>query len=263
MSSHINTSNPINALIAIYNFGNYKSGDKDVAQALLANLQRVPYCTIESLSEMCNVSVSTFQRFYKDIGYKTFSEFKLKITEALAAHLERNAHISVDRLPGEDSIDALFRQATESVSLIRTSLDRARLRALALDMHGYKRIYIHDTYFSSAKLFLQGDLALDGKKVSLSLYTEQQQCDLAELDEASFLLAFCGRSARYREIENELPAARQKGARIGVICMAPFFRHADACDHLLLGKGTGSSLDMMAADLIFTALSMTYRENCL
>jgi DNA-binding MurR/RpiR family transcriptional regulator len=263
MASHINTSNPINALIAIYNFGNYKSGDKDVAQALLANLRRVPDCTIESLAGLCNVSVSTFQRFYKYIGYKSFSEFKIKITDALSSHLEKNTHISIDRQPGENSIDALFRQAIESVTLVGASLDHVRLLALATELQRYKRIYIHDTYFSSAKLFLQGDLALDGKKVSLSLYTEQQQRDLAEFDATCFLLAFCGRSARYREIEFEIPAARKKGACIGVICLAPVFRYADACDHLLLCKGTGSSLDMLAADLIFTALSTTYRENCL
>lgn len=263
MPSHINTSNPINALIAIYNFGYYKSGDKDIAQALLANLQRVPDCTIETLAELCNVSISTFQRFYKDIGYKTYSEFKIKITESLSTHLDKNTHVAIDLQPGEDSVDALFRQASESIGLVAASLDHARLLALATDMHRYDRIYIHDTYFSSAKLFLHGDLALDGKKTTLSLYTEQQQNDLAELDENCFLLAFCGRSARYREIESEIPAARGKGARIGVLCMAPAFRHADACDHLIICKGTGSSLDMMAADLLFTALSTTYRENCL
>lgn len=263
MSSHINTSNPINALVAVYNFGNYKSGDKEIAQILLANLRKVPDCTIEMLADLCCVSVSTLQRFYKDIGYKTYAEFKLKITDALAAHVYKNAYTTNNVLPGEDSLDTLFKQATDAVASVSSAIDRMRLNDLAEDLHRHSRIFIHDTFFSTAKLMLQGDLALNGKQVTFSLFTEQQSKDIRSMEPGCLLLAFCGNSARYREIENEIPLARKAGSRIAVITFSPAFRHTDICDHLLQFKGAGNSLDMVAADLVFLSLSTVYREKFL
>ncbi len=261
MPNHINTTNPINALVAINNFGHYKAGDKQIAHTLLSGLRDIPESTIEQVSVRCNVSVSTFQRFYRDIGYGSYSEFKLKIAAALDAHIDKNAYIDHRDLSfGLDPINALLIQARTSIEQLESSLDRSKLENLARSIHGADKVFIHDTFFSNEKLLFQGDLALTEKTVTFSLLTEDQQADLKALDETSFLLAMVGNSSRYREIVSEIPLAAKSGAAIGVLSLSPTFPHVNLCDHYLPFSGVGNSLDIMTEGLIFNMLSIVYRQ---
>lgn len=261
MHNHINTSNPINALVATYNLCNYKTSSKDISHNLLSNLTKIPDCTVDELAELCSVSVSTLHRFLKEIGYGSYTEFKLKITDAITTHIYKNQYLAVNSIkPGESTVESLLRQAHENIDKVSSSLDMEKLHSLADALHSYDRIFIHDTMYSSAKLALQGDLALTGKKVVFSIYTEQQKKDLKKMDKACFFLAYYGGTSRFREIEDEIPAVKKTGAYIGVISRTSVFKYKDLCDQFLLFNGSLNVLDLLSDSLIFYIISTVYRE---
>lgn len=264
MPNHINTTHPIMALTAVSVYGGPKSGDRQIAKALLPQLERIPRCTIQELSELCHVSVSTFHHFYKSIGYTSFAEFKVKMTDALETHVYKNPVVAPASIhPGEDPYDALLRETRDSVDAVAAWLDREALNAFAEEMHRASRIYIHDTYYSGEKLNLMSDLALVGKDTTLSIYTEGQRTDIESLDAECFLIACVNEPSRSREIEAEIPEAKARGARIGVLSLSPGFRYPELCDHLIEIARPMPRGDQTVCSLVFRLLSCAYRERFL
>ena len=71
--------NALNTLIMEYTYYKSDSNEKLIAQTMLKNIRKISDYTIEQTAECCNFSVSTCRRFIRQLGYNSYSEFRMHL----------------------------------------------------------------------------------------------------------------------------------------------------------------------------------------
>ena len=89
------TENPIYALVAGSMFSGETHLDKHLAQVTLKYISNFNSMTVERMAELCQVSVSTYLRFCKKLGYSSFTEFRVRIVDALGKYKFLNTPFSL------------------------------------------------------------------------------------------------------------------------------------------------------------------------
>lgn len=87
-----------------------------VAEYVIQNAERVVYQTITELGEETSCSLASIQRFYRQLGFTTYGDFKLRLATELASAESRKTVKPRTRLDAvvEDGVEAL----TQSKELI-------------------------------------------------------------------------------------------------------------------------------------------------
>ena len=262
MGTNANSDTPIIALAAEYNFMKDNTSEKVIAQTVLAHISEIPHMTLEEAAACCNVSVSTFLRFCRSIGYSSYGAFKMKMSEAITNYNYRNAPFSQHILYNSDTyFDAAAATITDAITHLKEVLDISSCKRLAEKIYEKKKIYLHDAMYSSVRLSLQSDLAVTGKIVTFSPNNVQQSKDARLADKDSLYLLNYDGSQRSSEVPKTLRAAREKEAFTAVISHTRIFPGSEYCDILLeIGKGNSLISDFMLHDMVYQYLSVIYRE---
>ena len=257
-----NPTNPLLSLAAEYNYLKEGSSERQIAHMLLKNICKVPVWTIEQAALCCHVSISTFRRFIKDIGYNSYTEFKMKITDVI----ENYDFLSPASLEASGlDFDAYVRQTASSmISDIQTltlNLQSSEFMQATRLLHDSSHIYIHDLLKSNMKLALQANLALSGKAVTLS-YNPQEQWQDAKAAGPSklFLLVYDGQQ-RSRQVVHTIPEVHSHGGKMIVLSGVSSFPHMELCEIVIYtGAGHFALSDMLIHDLAYLYLAELYKS---
>lgn len=136
----------------IYNLTAYinNSLDKDVnyhiARSLLENIHKIEGFSLESASEACNVSPSTFNRFCKKIGFRNFSNLRNTVVikygacsekmdidlsaDSFISQLKENVEV-IKNIP-EELIDRIIKKIKESRRIVILGFEKHQIQALEL-----------------------------------------------------------------------------------------------------------------------------------
>ena len=218
-----NHTDPLLTLAADYNYFKEGSTEKKTAQVLLKNICKIPSWTIEQMALNCNISISTCRRFIKEIGYESYIEFKLKITDLIQNY---DFHTPPGLSPNTRSSVSYIKQTTDLLTNDVRSLEKA-LEPVAITkavtaLHEYDQIVIHDLFKSSTHLAFLSHLALTGKTVTVSADIASQKRDAKNASPKQlFLLVYDGLQ-HARETLNTLPPYTAAGP---ILFLFPAFRH--------------------------------------
>ena len=257
-----NHTDPLLTLAADYNYFKEGSTEKKIAQVLLKNICKIPSWTIEQMALNCNISISTCRRFIKEIGYESYTEFKLKITDLIQNY---DFHTPPGLSPNDPHIESYIKQTTDrltsDVRSLEKTLDPKAITQAVTALHAYEHIVIHDLFKSSTHLAFLSHLALTGKTVTVSADIASQKRDAKNASPKQlFLLVYDGLQ-HARETLNTLPAVHSRGAHIILISSVPSFPHQELCSTVLyIGEGGSPLSSMLLLDLTYLYMGELYKS---
>lgn len=267
MGTNTNTDALISALAAEYNFLPEHSAEKRIAQIMLCHISQLPHLTLEEAAALCHVSESTFARFCKHMGYDSFSAFKSKIAAVLENYPYQPQHFRGRSVSSSAAFKQDIQQAVQTdMERFWESFEPHSYDRLAEAMHRASNIYFHDTVYSTVRLLLQSDLAVDHKMVTFSPNNIQQRKDVQTAPPGSLFLFMYDGHVRSKEM---LPCVQYLQRHKSAIITA-FFSPIDDlsvigdCDFFFkLPQGSASLTALMMHDLVYEYLSILYREKYL
>ncbi len=108
---------------------------KQIASFILEQTDRVSVMTLRELSDACGVAEPTVVRFFTNLGYRSFLEFRIDLARTSIPESGNSLGDGYWELSAEDSTDAILTKAPEAISscLHRTahSLDRNKIDEIA------------------------------------------------------------------------------------------------------------------------------------
>ncbi|MBB3934159.1 MurR/RpiR family transcriptional regulator [Aureimonas phyllosphaerae] len=104
-----------------------RKSERKVADAVLSDPRSVLGATIAELSALASVSQPTVVRFSTAVGCDGFSDFKLRLAQALALGVPATHSVLLDSDPPEAVAEKIFDYTMTSLDWARTHLDRAAL----------------------------------------------------------------------------------------------------------------------------------------
>ena len=254
-------SNPLNLLVAEYNFFKPDSTDKQIAWTLMNHLNRIPDMTIEQAASCCNISVSTCRRFIKSLGFSSYAEFRMLVTESIRKFdFDSPPEIDIARLPECDFFSHALNGIRKDLDFLEHSIDHDQIRLIAEAMAAHKRIFIHDLLKSGMRLPLMRNLVLTGKEVTLSYDPGSQEADAdAAGPDCLYLMNYDG-LLHAAAIPGTIKKVKKKGAAVVVISSQRTFTNLNLCDAAIIyEKGCSTVSVFLILDLIYYYIGEMYK----
>ncbi len=257
------SDNPIFALAAEYTFINDSHIEKRIAQITLENIADFKSMTVERISELCQVSVSTYLRFCRKIGYASFTEFKVRMIDALSKYTYLNTPFSRgENYTSQNFFEQYKRIINDDYEMLEDLLDRAACVRAAKEFEKSRRIFIVDLFYSTVRFALHSDLAVTGKSVSMIHPGGCMEAMRQEgIDKNCLVFFVYDGSTRTYDVCPALKACKKMGCKIIVMSCEEHFYNEELCDEILvIGKASSAVSSIMLHDLTFQYLSAIYRE---
>ncbi len=113
--------------------GNLRKSERRVAEAVLADPQRVLSATVAEMAELAGVSQPTVIRFCVAIGCEGFQDFKIRLAQSLALGTSATHSAIAEEDAPEDVARKIFDYTMTSLDWARHRLDMAQMNA-AVDL---------------------------------------------------------------------------------------------------------------------------------
>ena len=253
--------NALNTLIMEYNYYKSDSNEKLIAQTMLKNIRKISDYTIEQTAECCNISVSTCRRFIRQLGYNSYSEFRMHL-KANIENIDIEFPAEIDKNAPENTpyLENYVQMLKGDLEQILQCIDKNTMVQAARLIHEHEHIFIHDLLKGGMRLPLERNLALDGKLVTMSYDYDSQVADTENISpDCLFLLSYDGKHSKI--VLQTICKAKNKGASIIVISNAKIFTNSELCDIIIYtGAGSCTLSSMLLLDLTYQYLAELYNS---
>lgn len=194
-----------------------RKSERNVLDFILANMQEVQRMTLSDLAQLSNVSEPTVMRFCKAVGAKGFTDFKVWVTQSIAAEGAR-IHRSIDQpIAAEEVVKKVFGAAESELKNIRNTIDSVALRKASSIIANASRIVIFATGSSNvAAVDVFQHLNRYGLPVSHTpdLHIQTQTAATLSTSDVAIFLSFTG---ALKDNVRMIELAKQAGADTIVI----------------------------------------------
>ncbi|MCC4793591.1 MurR/RpiR family transcriptional regulator [Vibrio sp. 14N.309.X.WAT.E.F5] len=243
--------------------------DALVARYVLDHPQQVKQLSSPELAKAVGVSQSTIVKFSQKLGYKGFSEMKVKLYQSDMTYQpvsQRGIHGTITRKDPPDMVmDKLLASKTQSLERTVLLNEGEQLNHAADILHLARKVQISGVGASS---LVAKDLAYKLMKIGHAANAEQdahiQIANAASLSENDVLIAI-SYSGNTREVVKVAQLARSKKAKVIVISQlspSALDKYADiklisAADenHIRSSSITARDSQLFITDLLFIALT--------
>jgi DNA-binding MurR/RpiR family transcriptional regulator len=140
-----------------------------IAFNLVNNLSDLDSISIELIADVCNVSVASVSRFFREIGYEDFYDFKYCFEHDIDNEIYQSniSGTNVDYSIDHEAFSAYYQQQVNSeIRRIFENLDYEILDPVIEDIYRYKKVYamglLHSNY---ACMVLQSKMMRLGKVI--------------------------------------------------------------------------------------------------
>ncbi|NOH81247.1 MurR/RpiR family transcriptional regulator [Vibrio sp. RE86] len=243
--------------------------DKLIGQFLLEHPEQVKQLSSPELAKEIGVSQSTIVKFSQKVGFKGFSELKLKLYENELAYQpssRKAIHGSISRSDGMSVVmDKLL--ASKQSSLERTLVlnDGTNIKSATSMLHHAGKIQIAGVGASS---LVAKDLSYKLMKIGHAVHCEHdahiQVANASALNENDVLIAlsYSGRSREILRVAQIAKGRKAKVITISQLAPTPLDKYADiklmtAADEEQIRSSSITARDsqLLVTDLLFIALT--------
>lgn len=199
----------------------YNTYDQDdiyfnVAELILKDYRQLKVSSIQDFAESLHISVSTAQRFVKQLYFDNFTNFR-------AGYYNFSEHYQYDGKYIESCEDKEISPAeygrfiSQRINNVMSSLDEKAIEKFIEQIIASEEVVFIGIPMTSEVWRLQVELILMGKRTSAFIDPNYQRKAVAQVNEKSFVI--CIQYMRQEDAHNELilKAAKEKGARVGYI----------------------------------------------
>ena len=252
------------------------TADRRIADFITANPEQAQEAGISELAEACGAATATISRFSRKLGYNGFNDMRIAIAKALSAQ-PGNTEMLSGRINMEDSFDdACQKLHAADRSVITHTLELVReedyLAAVDLLVKAGRVICMGQGGSSimaqeAAHLFS----TVCGKFFSVQ-DGHMQAITAANLEKDDVILCF-SYSGSVRDVLENLPVARKRGAKVILITRYPKSPAAEYADVILqcgssegplqLGSVSSRISQLFMLDILFSEYCRRDYESCL
>lgn len=246
-------------LIGCYN--TYDEGDIyfEIAKSILENYNNLDMSSLQAFADSLHISVSTANRFIRQVYFSNFSEFRNYINKTL-----ENYQYDGKYLPSikEESINPIEygKILCDKINEVMGSLKQDHIESLVSMIEESDKIVFIGIPITSEVWRLQMELILMGKKTSAFLDPNYQIKEIDNVDNGS--LVICLQHMRQQDNHNEklIKKAKVKGAKIAYIGSIKVKSIEYNADISITYKGTNTNLDTTMAQVILNYIGNYLRN---
>ncbi|MBQ9327537.1 MAG: MurR/RpiR family transcriptional regulator [Solobacterium sp.] len=184
--------NPQTSLLAILNRNDEKDISYILAKYLLEHFSSVPDMSIYQIADDCYTSRSSVQRFFKTIGYDSYTAFKEDVSE-----VKQHQKSFITYTDHTDFAEYIMTSVEDMMNDISTMADRQKISRIAERIHDCDNFVIvnAEDSSSSARIFQQHMLSM-GRLVQLVTSANSTEEKLSRLTDRDFMMT-CSVSGNY------------------------------------------------------------------
>ncbi|AZV55165.1 MurR/RpiR family transcriptional regulator [Clostridium sp. AWRP] len=219
------------------NYNNLSPTQKNIADYILSNPEKVILYSISDLASECNTSEPTIFRFLKKIGYESYQVFRIKVAQQISDNSTKSIY---GEIQPDDDINTVKRKVidltTDSINDLNNIVDKQQVN-----------LFI-DTIIKSKEIIFFGVgasnmIAGDAYHKFLQLGFNVKFCNdphimnmIASHCHKEDLIVAISHSGESREIKDAVDFAKENNATIASITSYPHSALAKKSDILLLSS---------------------------
>ena len=196
-------------------YNTLSSSQKDVADYILTNPDKVMMNTLNEIAAACRVSETTVLRFLHKLNYNSYQLFRINLTQELSKDNQETVYDDVGFQDTEDEIiDKIIHSTVSSITDSRQIIDPASVKAVVEKIAGARRIVVagvgasgfiaQDLYHKLIKLGLNAVCANDPHIMNILA---------TGLDQNTILILF-SHSGESREVLDMAAIAKERRCQV-------------------------------------------------
>lgn len=249
-------------LIEMFNTYGHKDIYHDVAACLLKNYNRLDSMTSAQIAELCNVSPSTLNRFYRKMSYtSTVTNLPYIVSETKENYrFEGNYIPLIGRQVNETPIDFYLRSFQESLSVLYQGIDQKQIKRLIQDIISCNKVLFIGCLQPQTIWMLQADLTLLGIETCAYLDPNSQYNEIEQIKEGTVVFYTQNMCIGTNKYSEKILGCREKIKKLVVITNHfehPLYSFADYSFSL---HGNGIHQDLLLINLYIQLIALTLRD---
>ncbi len=177
-------------LIEMYNTYNTQTVYHDVAACLLTHFDKLEKMTAAEIADLCNISPSTLQRFFKKMNYPmTVSKLPEIFNHTKMAYYYESAYMPADGNSG-DTLSDYIGHLTLNLDQLKRSIDQAQIDRVATSLTQASQVIFLGCPIPQEAWRLQVDLVMHMCQTKAFLSPNDQFEALESLEDGSVLFYF-------------------------------------------------------------------------
>lgn len=249
----------LHALLRIINTTSPDDTYHKIAVILAQSIKNLSGMGIVQMAELCYVSPATLSRFFRDVGFRNFSDFKASLDRRYGFEIDYTNEYRDLGVSARSKLDALRGQTIDSLVNIGQSLEYDDLEKLVHLVHSHERVvFFGHTVYQFIILYLQQRLSLFGKLIYANTDVIQQLDDARAMrnGELAVVCSPRGQSLVNNGVVSELYKNHVKTVLITQNPNPPF---AERYAHVVYVGGTpDNNLSMMGLMYLVDQLVLLY-----
>lgn len=232
----------------------YNTYDQDdiyfnIAELILRDYRQLKVSSIQDFAESLHISVSTAQRFVKQLYFDNFTNFR-------AGYYNFSEHYLYDGkyIEGSEEVNIspaeYGRLVSQRINNVMGTLDEQSVESFIEQIIQSEQIVFVGIPMTSEVWRLQVELILMGKRTSAFIDPNYQRKAVEKVNEKSFVV--CIQYMRQEDAHNELilKTAKEKGAKVGYISHVKKKCVEDILDIGIEYKGNNTQTDSIIMGII-------------
>lgn len=179
-------------LLGVINTTSYHATNHQIAMYVLENLEKFDYLSEPELARACNVSKSSINRFFKELGYETFARFQADVLRFRRRHHFKYTLDDEDpRNPDATLFENYCMSVARNAELLCRNVDEALIAELAHDIDAYGQVIVMGEMQSGdVACAFQHNLFEAGRIVTASINSREQGEMLEHLEPDTLVVVF-------------------------------------------------------------------------
>lgn len=247
-------------LIEMYNTYNTQTVYNELAGCLLKNFSELDKLSASEIAELCNVSPSTLQRFFKKMSYPmTVSRLPDIFNAAKMEYLYNSEYAPIfDKDKYESSIAHYLAKMNESMEQLAASIDENAIEAFIQDLISSKKIIFLGCPIPQEVWRFQVDLIMKDIESSAFLSPNEQLEEINKIEEGSMIVYFDYYKSIFSQYQKAIMEHNHKQFKVAIVSNND--RKRMNCDYAFHFNGNDSEQDFVLFNIFVNILGVKFRE---
>lgn len=233
---------------------------RDILSKLLPHVKSIGSMTIYDVADLCFTSTASISRLVKSLGYKSYSEFQIRLNDCVQRYDYDNRFLLVSRSKKQEPADMITNTMRYMVDEFQRNIDLPSLERLIDSMHAASRVVLFAYGIRFMENALQANIIMSGIPCDIVL-SDRMQVEFAQYMQKGELALFLCPDAvdSIHPFSTVIQTVASHGAKIAILSSSdqqPFLSYAD---YIYSFNGNHSMADSFELQMQVALIDMMYR----
>lgn len=250
-------------LIQMYNSYDHKSIFHSVATCLVKNYRLLDTMTSVEIAELCNVSPSTLNRFFKMMAYPmTVSRLPELASQTKDNYMFDGNYVPyINRSVEECSLDFYINSLKDRITLLQKNVNKEQINNLVEDIKKCKKVVFVGCPIPHGVWRFQMDLILRGIENSAFMDPNYQYEELDNLKEGTIVFYIQYTRLGNNIFKKSIISGKEKIKKFVVLTNNEEHPLSSLADYVFFYKGNGTEQDNLLMNIYINLIAIAFREN--